>query len=103
MTIYDDLGTLKVKPAQADAPANQADGFVKEAATAGNPVNVFFEGLNDQVSGLTAGDRIFLSAATAGQVTNTPPAASGNVVQFLGKAVSATELAFEATDGITLA
>ena len=103
VTVYDDAGTLKVKPALADASTTQADGFVKETVTAGNPVSVYFEGVNDQVSGHTPGDRVFLSEVTPGAATSTPPTGSGNVVQFLGKAVSATEIAFEATDGITLA
>ncbi|MEG3639279.1 hypothetical protein [Magnetococcus sp. PR-3] len=103
VNIYDDAGTLKVRPAQANANITQADGFVKEAATVGNDVAVYFEGVSDQLSGLTPGERMFLSADTAGATTNTPPTGSGHIVQYLGKAVSATELAFEATDGITLA
>jgi hypothetical protein len=103
VTIYDDAGTLKVKPALADVTTTQCDGFVKETIAAGNPVRIYFEGVNDQISGLTPGDRLFLSNTVAGAVMATPPADPGNVVQFLGRAVSASEIAYEATDGITLA
>ncbi|MBF0111082.1 MAG: hypothetical protein HQL76_18100 [Magnetococcales bacterium] len=85
VTVYDDLGTLKVKPAKADNSAIQADGFVKETVTVGNPVNVYFEGVNDQVSGHTPGTRVFLSAATAGAATATPPTGSGHVLPVPGQ------------------
>jgi hypothetical protein len=69
----------------------------------GQAATVYFEGTITGLTGLTPGGRCYTSAATPGAVTQTPPAASGNVVQFIGVAVSATEVSFEAEDGIILA
>jgi hypothetical protein len=70
--------------------------------TSGNNVDVYFEGTNTQLTGLTGGAMYFLST-TAGGVTSTAPSASGNVVQKLGRALSATEINFEPSDPIVLA
>jgi hypothetical protein len=52
---------------------------------------VYFNGINTQLSGLTLGSHYFL-ATTPGGETTTAPSANGNVVQYLGKAISATEI-----------
>ena len=46
---------------------------------------------------------MFLDANIAGQITSTPPIITGNVVQFIGKALSPTSLSFEPRQGIVLA
>lgn len=43
---------------------------------------------------LTVGERVYLSASNAGQVTQTAPSATGNVVYFLGVATGAAEILF---------
>lgn len=99
VNVWDDAGTFKVR--KADAPTNKpADGFVLASFASDVQATIYFEGMNDQVAGLTAG-RVFLGAA--GAVTNTPPVTSGHIVQPLGVAVGATSLNFEAGAHILLA
>jgi hypothetical protein len=62
---------------------------------------VYFEGINNQVTGLTVGP-LFLSAAIPGGVTAIAPSASGNVVQSVGRAISATSMSFEPAQPIVL-
>jgi hypothetical protein len=97
------IHTGGVRKADAAAAGKEADGFVLDAVSSGQPATVYFEGRNTGLTELTVGARYYLSAATAGAVVTTPPAATGNVVQFLGRASEATSIAFEATDGVILA
>lgn len=46
-------------------------------------------------SGLTAGDKLYLSDSTNGGVTNTAPSASGSIVRIIGYSLSSTELYFK--------
>lgn len=99
VNIWDDGGSFKVR--KADAPTNKpAHGFVLGAFASGVQATVYFEGVNTQLTGLTAG-RAFLGAA--GAVTNNPPTTSGYIVQQVGVAVAATSLNFEAGNSILLA
>ena len=91
----------KVRKADATTAGKEAHGFVLAAVTSGNPATVYFEGTNTQVSGQTPGP-VFLQT-TAGVGGPTVPSASGNVVQQIGVAVSATAVNFERSVPITLA
>ncbi|RZO82991.1 MAG: hypothetical protein EVA65_15730 [Oceanococcus sp.] len=102
VNVWNDGGTAKVRKADATAAGKEADGFVLDAGTSGNPAMVYFEGRITGLSGLTPGARYYLDT-TAGALTATPPSASNNVVQYIGRAISATELAFEADEGVILA
>ena len=101
INVWNDSGVFKVRKADATVEGKSADGFVLAAVAIGEPALVYFEGRNTQVSGMTPGS-VYLST-TAGLGTQTPPSASGNVVQRLGVAVSATEVNFERGTPITLA
>lgn len=82
-----------VSPAIATAPGTAyAIGLAKAAAAPAANVPVISEGIVSGFSGLTPGARYFLSAATAGEITATPPVGSGNVILLVGHAKSATEL-----------
>jgi hypothetical protein len=100
VNIWNDAGTPKARKAIADVAGKEACGFVLAATTAPANASVYHEGTNTQLTGLTAGSRYYLSAATAGTATATPPSATGNVVQFVGVAVSATALTYEASEGV---
>jgi hypothetical protein len=102
VNVYDASGTPTARKADATTEGKEADGFVLASTTSGNNAVVYTEGINNQLTGLTGGSTYFLSA-TAGGVTATAPSGSGNVVQVLGKALSATEIAFEKSNPITLA
>lgn len=101
VNVWNDTGTIKVRKADATTSGKEADGFVLSGYSPGDTALVYFEGSNTQLAALTLGARYYL-ATTAGQVTATPPSASGNVVQYLGRAVSATRIAFEGEDGVIL-
>lgn len=94
VSVFDDAGTPSVRKADAATEGKESIGFVLAAVTAGNNATVHFTGVNDQLSGLTAGSTYYLST-TAGGVTTTRPSTAGNVVQRLGRALSASEIAFE--------
>ena len=100
VNVWDDSGA-KVRKADATTAGKEAHGFVLAAVTSGNPATVYFEGTNTQVSGQTPGP-VFLQT-TAGVGGPTVPSASGNVVQQIGVAVSATAVNFERSVPVTLA
>ncbi len=79
-----------LKKAQADTtPLIPAIGIVAIAATSGNPVLIITHGrLTHDAWNFTAGQILYLSEATAGLVTSTPPSNSGEFEQILGIALS---------------
>ena len=86
-----------VMKADANDIAKAAVGFVLTAIGNGASGIVYFEGTITGLSGLTPGAQYFLSA-TAGQVVLAAslPTAAGDVAQPIGRAISATEINFEA-------
>lgn len=99
VNIWNSTGA-KVRKADATTTGKEAHGFVLAVVTSGDPATVYFEGTNTQVSGLTPGVQ-FLQT-TAGTSGATAPSSSGNVVQRVGFATSATTLNFQSEDPITL-
>jgi len=103
VNIWQDAGISKIRKADATTIGKEANGFVTASVTAAALGSVYFEGKNEQLSGLTIGATLFLSTVTAGAVSSTPPAGSGNVVQQVGKVISATSMSFEPAQLIVLA
>lgn len=102
VNIWSSGGQFRVRKADATSQGKEAHGFVLSSVSSGSPAEVYLEGTITGLTGLTPA-RYYLST-TPGEITPTPPANSGNVVQYVGTAVSATELTFEATDeGVILA
>ena len=101
VNLWNNAAVINVRKADATTSGKEADGFVLAAVTASASATVFFEGTNTQRTGLTAGSRYYL-AITAGGVTTTAPSAAGNVVQYIGKAVSTTAISYEGDEGIIL-
>lgn len=99
VNIWDSTGA-KVRKADATTAGKEAHGFVLSAFTHPTTATVYFEGTNTAVSGKTPGVQ-FLQT-TAGTSGSTAPSASGNVVQKLGVAVSATAINFEPQQPIVL-
>ncbi|MEW6505528.1 MAG: hypothetical protein AB1457_16340 [Chloroflexota bacterium] len=93
VNIYNLGGVAKARKADATTSGKEACGYVKEVVTTGNQATVYFEGTNDQVTGMTPG-AVFLST-TPGKATSTAPSGSGNVVQRVGIATSATAINFQ--------
>lgn len=100
VNIWDSTGA-KVRKADATTAGKEAHGFVLSAFTHPTTATVYFEGTNTAVSGKTPGVQ-FLQT-TAGTSGSTAPSSSGNVVQKLGVATSATTINFEPQQPIVLA
>lgn len=94
VNIYDNAGTANVRKADATTEGKEAHGFVVEAFASGATADVYKDGSNDQVTGLSIGNQYL--DTTPGQVTGVAPQAAGNVVQQVGVSTSATTLSFEA-------
>jgi len=100
--------------AQADAQSTiRVAGFVVTGGAAASPVDIKTEGIVtlttgewDAVAGttggLTPGATLFLSAAVAGEGTETSPTAAGEFVVRCGHALSATELEIDFQQPIKL-
>lgn len=101
INVWDDAGIAKVRKADATTSGKEANGFVLSAVTIGSPATVYFEGTNTQVSGQTPGP-VYLQT-TAGTGGATAPSASGNLVQQVGVALSATSVNFERGTPVVLA
>jgi len=102
VNIYDNGGVENCRNADAVAPGKEASGFVLSAYSASDVAMVYLDGTNNQLAGLTPGAAQFLDT-TAGQATETAPAATGNIWQVLGEAISATEISFKVGEPITRA
>lgn len=101
INIWDDSGTAKARKADATSVGKEAHGFVLASVASSASATVYFEGTNTQVSGQTPGPVYLL--ATAGTGGATAPIGSGNVVQRVGVALSATAVSFEPAQHVVLA
>lgn len=96
-------GVINVRKADATTNAKEAHGFVLASVTSPANATVYLvSSQNTAVSGLTIGSDYYLDT-TAGGVTVTPPSASGNLVQRLGRAVTATNLPFTNNETVEVA
>ena len=89
VNIYSNAGTANVRNAIASGPGFKAFGYVKAAVASGTQATVFFDDVNDSLSGLTPGEQ-YLSATVPGAATSTAPITTGKIVQKLGVATSTT-------------
>jgi len=100
VNIWNSTGA-KARKSDATVAGKRAHGFVLAAVSSGAVATVYFEGTNTQVTGQTPGE-LFLST-TAGAGASAAPSGSGNVVQRIGFAISATAVNFQSGEPITLA
>lgn len=90
------------KARKADATTDKrAHGYVLAGVASGGTATVYFDGTNNQVTGQTPGT-VFLTT-TPGIAGASAPSGTGNIVQALGVATSATSINFEASAPIVLA
>ena len=101
VNIWNNTGTASVRKADATTVGKEAHGFVLAGFTHPTTATVYFEGSVTGLTGLTPGKQ-FLNT-TAGGTTVTAPSASGNVVQVVGFATSATSMNFQAETHLVLA
>lgn len=97
VNIWNNGGTETVRLADA-TNGRDAHGFVKAAHLNASNATVYFEGANDDLAGLTPGARYYLD--TAGAATSTPR--TTGLHQFLGVAISPTEINTDIDDCIVL-
>jgi hypothetical protein len=100
INIWDNAGQFRVRKADGSTIGKEANGFVLADVSVGQPAVVYLEGTVSGLMGLTPG-RYYLSTSP-GDVTPTPPSLAGNVLQYIGIALSPTELTFEPNDGVIL-
>lgn len=103
VAVYDASGTPKCRIAKSSSGQGyQADGFCKAPFAAGATATIYLPGAVNTAggSGLTAGD-VFLG--TNGYATNTPPTTAGYILQQVGVAEDATQVAFEPQPDILIA
>ena len=98
-------GSDTVKKAKADASGtSDVTGFVVDTTIASSASgSIQTGGTLTGLSGLTAGSRYYLSAATAGAITTTPPSGSGQFIVPVGFAVNTTDILIEFEPSIQLA
>lgn len=94
VNVWGSGGAAKMRKANATDATKPATGFVLSAILSGAS-GVFHGGaqINTGVSGLTPGSVYYLDTAGGG-VTAVAPSSSGNIIQEVGVALSATSLAF---------
>lgn len=96
--LYDDNGIRKCKKAIATNENTLAKGYVTTSASAGSEVTVYTSGYITS-SGLDySKSSVYLSATTAGAVTQTAPSGSGQWVQIVGSPLAADKFKFEIID-----
>lgn len=84
------------KKAKADAAGTkEAIAFAMGAITNGTTGSYQTDGVISGLTGLSAGSVYYLSATTAGAMTNVAPTTAGQYVVRVGRAVSTTELEIE--------
>lgn len=105
VNVWNNSGTINVRKADASSASagKPADGFVLASVSMSASATVYFAGINNQLTSLTAGDAYFGDDSTAGGATLTAPTTSGHMVQYIGDAVSTTEIAFHRGTPIVLA
>lgn len=91
VNIWSDAGAFKIRKADATNQAKEAHGYVLVGGAATATLTMFFDDPNTAVTGQVPGD-VYLSATVPGKSTATIPTASGNIVQRVGVAVSATNV-----------
>lgn len=92
-------GTLNTRLADATDETKPAHGYVTAAVEMNADATIRLNGVLPGAA-LTPGARYFLSAAVPGGVTDTAPAATGNILQVVGVAVSETQIKFRPLDPI---
>lgn len=101
--VYIDHTTGFLYKAIASGAEDQAHvaGFANQTKTTGQIVAVLVAGIL-ATSGLDTGDYYYLSAASAGSITNVAPSGAGIYVVPIGQAVSATQLSIQLEPTIKL-
>ena len=101
VNVWNNAAVANVRKADATVAGKEAHGFVLAGVSSAAPATVYFEGTNTAMTGLTPGKQFL--ATTPGTTTATAPSGTGNVVQVVGFASSATAMNFQSALPIVLA
>ena len=108
VNLYSNAGTINARKADATAYGKRAIGYVTAGVASAASASVYTNpGIITGLSGLTPGADYFLDSATPGGISLTPPdpnlpANAGKIIQFVGTALSATELDFAPDVAVTI-
>ena len=101
VNIWESTGA-KARKADATTTGKEANGFVLASTTSGQSADVYLPGqVNTGRTGLTPGAMYWLDT-TAGGIVATAPTGSGNAVQKIGRATSATAIVFSPSEPYVL-
>lgn len=102
VNIWNNAGVVNVRKADGTSAGKEVVGFVKAGVSLAGTATIYMSGNSiTGLSGLTPGARYYMST-TPGALTATPLSGSGNVHQYVGDAVGATELQFRPDDYVQL-
>lgn len=94
LNLYTSSGAARIRKANATDATKPANAFALASISSGASGAIYFAGqIITGLSGLTPGTAYYLDT-TGGALTATPPSSSGNGVQEVGIALSATTLLF---------
>lgn len=94
VNLFNSSGVLTGKLSNATSSSTPAHGFVLAATTSPASAIVYLFGqTNNSLTGLTIGADYWLDSSGGG-ITATAPSSTGNIVQYIGIALSATSILF---------
>jgi hypothetical protein len=99
-------GTVDLARANAEATCTSKLGMVYDASIATTASGNIVINIGTRISGFTglsAGQKVYLSVGTAGGYTTTMPTAVGEFIVEIGQALSATELEYNPKSAIQIA
>lgn len=103
VNVWADVGGARVRKADSSSVGKEGQGFVLATVSAGDTALVYFEGRIIGLTGLVPGTAYYLGS-DPGTITDVPLSGAGVVDQYIGTAVSETELNFEPEErGVVLA
>lgn len=100
VNIWNNTGVANIRNADNSTAGKEAHGYVLSAVGSGTNGLVYFSGNNVAVTGQTVGN-VYLG--TVGAAVSTAPSGSGNVVQRIGEATSASSINTNLQQPIVLA
>lgn len=94
VNLYSNAGVLNARPADNTAAGQEANAFATASVSSAATGTFTLSGVNGNCTGLTIGSIYYLGTVGASVVGASLPSTSGNVIQPIGKALSATEMEF---------
>ncbi|MGA2433932.1 MAG: hypothetical protein ABSG25_01465 [Bryobacteraceae bacterium] len=94
VNLWTNSGVINARNADNTTSGKEANGFVLSGYTSSQTATVYRIGQsNTQLTGLTPGAKYYLGTI-GGTISSVSGLTTGNIMQFVGKAISATEIEF---------